>query len=159
MSVLALLDCDLNNKLPIVFICHSYGGLLIKEMLRCGKEIAKEYKHITDRVRGIVFFATPHNGASIPSYMQALDKVIGVMGYSTIFSGFFRPSIAISELKKNDSRLREMDTWFRENIDFSQVRIRVYFEGNNTFGFRVVDESSSNPHIQGCSMLFTEVHG
>jgi hypothetical protein len=149
VSVLALLDSDLNNKLPIVFICHSYGGLLVKEMLRCGKEIAKEYQQIIEKVRGIVFFAKPHNGSSIPQYMYSLDKLLGMTRHFAMISFLMRPSITISELRKNESRLREMGTWFRENIDTSKIRLRVYFEGLNTYGIRVVDESSSDPHIKG----------
>lgn len=46
---------------PIVFLCHSLGGIVVKKALvrAKGSEIYENIQHMT---RGIAFFATPHRG-------------------------------------------------------------------------------------------------
>jgi triacylglycerol esterase/lipase EstA (alpha/beta hydrolase family) len=63
-------------RLPIVFVCHSYGGLLVKQLLRSGSEIATEYEVLVERVAGIVFLGTPNQGSSIAHYAKALGPIL-----------------------------------------------------------------------------------
>jgi len=52
--------------LPIIFVCHSLGGLVIKQALRAAdgrRAYDEEARTFVDQVKGIVFLATPHMGA------------------------------------------------------------------------------------------------
>jgi hypothetical protein len=140
VNVLATLDSELKQELPLIFICHSYGGLLVKQMLRTTSELTPEYKKIGDRTAGIVFLSTPHNGASIASYINAVAHVA--------------TSDAIRELKDNASTLRELSLWFRNKYDGNNtLMMKVFFESLNTYGIRVVDEISANPFIRGLNPI------
>ncbi|KAH7466543.1 hypothetical protein FOMA001_g16824 [Fusarium oxysporum f. sp. matthiolae] len=46
---------------PIIFICHSLGGLVVKQALLLEKP---EFQDAINSTRGLVFFATPHRGAT-----------------------------------------------------------------------------------------------
>jgi hypothetical protein len=134
VNVLGTVDGELRDARPIIFICHSYGGLLVKQMLRLGHDRGSEYGKLVDRFRGIVFLGTPHNGAGIAGFVKALGVVL-------------RSSPAITELRRNEPVLRELSNWFTNNAHFLGLKVRVFFETMTTFGVRVVDEDSSNPHI------------
>ena len=48
---------------PLIFICHSMGGLLVKQALITSK-LNPEYECIYQSTFGLVFFATPHRGGN-----------------------------------------------------------------------------------------------
>jgi hypothetical protein len=60
----------------LVFVCHSLGGLLIKQVLRAadGRRAYgdEEGRLFVESVRGIVFIATPHSGSV---HATVLDKL------------------------------------------------------------------------------------
>ena len=45
------------DKTPCIFITHSMGGLILKEMIKAGLN--------TEQIKGVVFFSTPHLGTDI----------------------------------------------------------------------------------------------
>jgi pimeloyl-ACP methyl ester carboxylesterase len=73
---------DLSGKLhpifdshdQVVFICHSLGGLIVKEVLLSHPEFAK-------KVPTVVFYATPHGGSVIAAYASVIvdDPLLDVM--------------------------------------------------------------------------------
>ena len=51
---------------PLCFVCHSMGGLVVKLMLRSSASYGDPYvAPIAKATRGIVFIATPHQGADL----------------------------------------------------------------------------------------------
>ena len=112
----------------------------MKQMLRSAFELTPEYKSIGDRAAGIVFLSTPHNGASIASYINAIGRIA--------------TSDAIRELKDNGPTLRELGLWFRNKyMGNNALMMKVFFESLNTYGIRVVDEISANPFIPGLNPI------
>jgi CheY-like chemotaxis protein/pimeloyl-ACP methyl ester carboxylesterase len=135
VNVLATLAGELSGETPILFICHSYGGLLVKQMLATVfKRAQSEYGRIAARVKGAVFLSTPHNGSYMADFVNALKFVL-------------RSSTAVTELKANAPSLRDLDASFRTCASVSNWKIRVFFETIDTRGVRVVDENSADPHI------------
>ena len=127
VNVLAVLDSELTSPRPIVFICHSYGGLLVKQLLRSANDVALEYKGL-DRVAGVVF-GTPNSGAIIANFVSALRPLLG-------------SSSAVDELTKSSPELQNLSYWFRNQA--AKWSLRVYFETIPTKAGIVVDESSAD---------------
>lgn len=53
---------------PIIFVCHSMGGILLKQIL-----ILAYIRGINDyknSVKGIIFFGTPHRGSNIANFLS-----------------------------------------------------------------------------------------
>ena len=71
---------------PILFIVHSLGGIIVKEMLRRSSNFYRNQTHLQDIFNstiGILFFGTPHAGADPRGLLQRVaEKVIKAAGYS-----------------------------------------------------------------------------
>ena len=60
-----------------------------------------------------------------------------------------RLTASVGELKADDPRLRELNTWFRNSALVSQLRIQVYCEKQDVAGLLVVNETSADPGLKG----------
>lgn len=54
---------------PIVFVTHSFGGIILKHMLRYANDRDPQ---LLDKLRGVVFYSVPHRGADIASYAETV---------------------------------------------------------------------------------------
>ncbi|MEH2395406.1 MAG: AAA-like domain-containing protein [Nostoc sp.] len=129
------------GKYPIIFIAHSMGGLLVKEMLRNAQTFQK--KAVIQQTKGIVFLSTPHTG----SHLANLVDKIGILA---------RTSISVNELKAHIPQLRQLNEWYRQNVDSLEITTKVYFETKPTQGFLVVDPDSVNPGIKDVQPTATD---
>jgi hypothetical protein len=136
-NALALLETEGLGEWPIVFVTHSMGGLLTKQLLRHGRDYGNPYwRRIADSTRGVVFLSTPHSGSDIANWVKHLSLVL-------------RNTVSVQELQANDPRLRELNLWFRNNLQEMGIRVEVYCEKVPTHGFVVVNETSADPGIVG----------
>ncbi|KAK3291981.1 uncharacterized protein B0H64DRAFT_408650 [Chaetomium fimeti] len=68
---------------PIVFVCHSLGGLVVKEALIKADNYNNHQRHPTlgdifAKTTGVIFMGTPHRGSSKESYGDLLVKIAKV---------------------------------------------------------------------------------
>ncbi|KAF4985638.1 hypothetical protein FDECE_16421 [Fusarium decemcellulare] len=70
---------------PIVFLCHSLGGLVFKQAVIHAHEYNYYYSTLLDHILGVVFFATPHRGSDLAFWDEIGTKLvqIGTFGHST----------------------------------------------------------------------------
>ena len=64
---------------PILFICHSTGGIVVKQALS-GKT-AEGQNSIAACCLGVTFFSSPHHGSSVlsePEYVQTVQTHLGL---------------------------------------------------------------------------------
>jgi protein SERAC1 len=151
VNILDLLrNRDLGTNRPIVFITHSLGGLLVKEMLfQADNRIVSEGRALAENTKGIVFLSTPHAGSELANFVRYL--------------GFLLPSVSVEELQTQEPRLSELNTWYRNNVERLDIQMRVYYEsqqtpsGNNFFGRLisnlVVNAASADPGIAGVTAV------
>jgi hypothetical protein len=136
-NALALLDVEGLGDRPLVFVCHSLGGLLVKQLVRHGRDFGDpNWRRVADATRGIVFLSTPHSGSDIAGWVKHLGLVL-------------RSTVSVDELRAHDPRLRELNTWFRNNLQAMGMRVEVYCEKIPTRGFVVVNETSADPGVAG----------
>ncbi|WP_242039837.1 AAA-like domain-containing protein [Anabaena sphaerica] len=126
---------------PIIFITHSMGGLLVKEMLRNAQTFNK--KAVIEKTKGIVFLSTPHTGA----HLANLVTNIGI---------FTRKTISVDELKSHIPQLRQLNEWYRQNVDAMAITTKVYYETKPILTILVVDPDSANPGIKDVQPTATD---
>jgi tetratricopeptide (TPR) repeat protein len=126
---------------PIAFICHSLGGLIVKQILldlQQQKDRRKEAKDLLGRVTQVVFAATPHTGSRQGTWLDRL--------------WFFAwPSTIARTLVANDPTLRSINVAYRGFADERRdlLQHRVFYETQGTPAGVIVDEASADPGLPG----------
>ena len=125
----------------IIFITHSMGGLLVKKMLQKAQTFRKN--SVIEQTKGIVFLSTPHTG----SHLANLVDKIGTLARSTV---------SVDELKIHIPQLRELNEWYRQNVESMEIDTKVYYETKPVKGILVVDPDSANPGIKDVEPIATD---
>ncbi|TGZ81923.1 hypothetical protein EX30DRAFT_395307 [Ascodesmis nigricans] len=65
---------DVNTR-PLIFICHSYGGLVVAQSLVEAKFQHSDpyYRDLIKAIYGIFFFGTPHKGMVVENLLEAME--------------------------------------------------------------------------------------
>lgn len=138
-NILARLNADGLGKRPIFLICHSLGGIVAKQMLRIAEGHGeRNWQQLGNAVKGVVFIGTPHAGASVANYLYKLSHLARL-----------KPTIAVKELEANAAHLRDLSQWFRNYVHKRNLPVRSFFETQDTWGHRVVDQASADPGLSG----------
>ncbi|KAH7131253.1 hypothetical protein EDB81DRAFT_631356, partial [Dactylonectria macrodidyma] len=116
---------------PILFIAHSLGGIVVKEMLRrsSGCLSAQTHLHaIFESTIGIVFFGTPHGGASPHGFLvhiaKKFFKAIGYEANESIINGLLPNSERLRELTDCFGTMAEQRKWIIHSFqELNRVKI------------------------------------
>ena len=147
LSTARSLKLCLENELkggtePIVFICHSLGGLVVKRLLRLLNEQndhSVEARDLLARVKAVVFLATPHLGSHVASLADWFRLLL-------------RRSRAVEEMTLFRPELDDLNDWFR---DWSQrPECLVFYEtvAQSVLG-RTVPKTTGDPKLPRVSPI------
>ncbi|HRC87888.1 MAG TPA: hypothetical protein PK413_20035, partial [Thermoanaerobaculia bacterium] len=119
---------------PLLFICHSLGGLLAKQILRRSSDATDErHQRVARQARAVLFLATPHLGAGLASKIEAFRTVFGA-------------TVSIEDLRLHDAHLRELYDWYRQHAPELGLETATYFEQRGVAGvLPIVDAGSAHP--------------
>jgi hypothetical protein len=124
------------GRLPLLFVAHSLGGLLVKQILRASADLAPRYQKISEMTRGVVFLATPHAGSNLSNFAQGLR--------------LFRPTAAVKDLEAHNPYLQDLSDWYRNNAPKLTISTYAYRENRKLKDkLWVVDPTSADPGIAG----------
>ena len=122
---------------PVLFITHSLGGLIVKQLLRKSVDAASERrKQICRKTLGVMFIATPHQGAG---FAKVVNQIIGLTTTKTV-----------RELERGSDQLLDLSAWFSNWAGSSEISVDCYYEIEKTKGVLVVDQITANPNVLGC---------
>ncbi|MGK7883579.1 MAG: esterase/lipase family protein [Crocosphaera sp.] len=134
-NLLGYLKAKKLEQYPLWFICHSLGGLVVKQMLR----VAQDSKEpILDQVKGVVFLATPHVGSDLAK----LGEIARIISFNSL-----QVTKSVKELESHNAGLRELDDWYRKKAEPLRILTLPFYEMYDTWGCKVVDEDSANPKV------------
>ena len=119
---------------PLIFVTHSMGGLLVKDVIRTAQNF-DDQKAIIEQTQGIVFLSTPHQG----SHLASLIDNINVLTKATV---------NVEELRAHSPQLRQLNEWYRQNVEKLRIKTQVFYETQPMSQVLVVDEDSANPGIK-----------
>jgi len=145
-SVLEVLAGYSLGSKPIVFVCHSLGGLLVKQMLRTASESHDEgWKCVADSCAGVFFLATPHTGSSLADLLK-------------FFVGRLS-SVHVDKLASESPELDDLNESFRMFCHGRDIDVCVYYEKYKTKKVAlVVDKRSADPGVGATAIAVEADH-
>ncbi|KAM7208426.1 sesB-related regulatory, partial [Rhypophila decipiens] len=79
-SLASYREHDDTNKRPIIFVCHSLGGLVCEDALVTSRQRPEQHlQNILHSTCGIIFLGTPHHGAGLARWAELLSRSIGLV--------------------------------------------------------------------------------
>ncbi|KAK6851000.1 alpha/beta-Hydrolase [Apiospora arundinis] len=105
--------CDqLDSQLPIIFVAHSLGGVIVKDALNqsAGATTDQTRQRLLKNTHGIIFLGTPHRGSSSATYGRTAFRL-------SQFVAFQSANIKlITALERNSETLDRISTEFNESL-------------------------------------------
>ncbi|KAL4918886.1 hypothetical protein BDW62DRAFT_59625 [Aspergillus aurantiobrunneus] len=147
------------SERPIIFVCHSLGGLVVKRALIYSRSLTNEkvehLRSIYVSTYGILFLGTPHNGSEVAKWGLLLQNIC-----SAVLPRKFLDSSPqlIKALKTNNETLQNINSLFTDIMP----RFHIYFFhetlSTDVKGTRelIVDESSAAPYADGVERMGIE---
>ncbi|KAH7563832.1 hypothetical protein BM1_00879 [Bipolaris maydis] len=123
---------------PIIFVCHSLGGLVCKEALIIAAAYDKHQRHSNlaatyPNTRGVIFLGTPHRGSGAVALGQVLSRI----------AFFHRPNTQLLQSLQVDSHTLERQREEFITISASLSIVCVREEIPTSIGIIVSEESAS----------------
>ncbi|KAL2974004.1 hypothetical protein AAZX31_14G078400 [Glycine max] len=123
-----LVAAGIGNR-PVVFVTHSMGGLVVKQILHKAKE--ERFDNLMKNTIGIVFYSCPHFGSKLADMPWRMGFVL-------------RPAPTIGELRSGSSRLIELNDYIRhlhkkgllDVLSFCETKVTPIVEGYGGWAFR-----------------------
>ncbi|WP_244436167.1 esterase/lipase family protein [Sinorhizobium fredii] len=126
------------TKGNIIFVGHSLGGLIIKQLLQLAASEGahqRDRAHFLRRVRKVAFVGTPHFGSDQGTLANKLRLL-------------FRPRETIAGLSRNDPHLASLNSWFRNYSVEHSIDCIVFQEHRPVRWLgKIVKNDSSDPGL------------
>lgn len=74
---------NLRKERRLIFICHSLGGLVLKQALITASLCPDQYGMILKSTYGVVFMGTPHQGSRSASLARHLSRLVNITTFGT----------------------------------------------------------------------------
>ncbi|XP_050208671.1 uncharacterized protein LOC126659101 isoform X2 [Mercurialis annua] len=124
-----LVAAGIGNR-PVVFVTHSMGGLVVKQMLYKAK--AENINNLVNNTVGMVFYSCPHFGSKLADMPWRMGLVL-------------RPAPTIGELRSGSPKLVELNDFIRnlhkkklvEVLSLCETKVTPIVEGYGGWAFRM----------------------
>jgi hypothetical protein len=147
---------------PLIFVAHSLGGLMVKQMLRRAVDAShvesSELRRLALGTRMVMFLATPHTGAHLARLAEALPSAVrlsagaaaSLVGHLPLRWGLrFVATRAVrrgpftAALESGDPYLSDLADWYRDNASALDIETVAFYENRPTRGVFVVERTSA----------------
>ncbi|QDS77953.1 hypothetical protein FKW77_001558 [Venturia effusa] len=122
---------------PLIFICHSMGGLVVKQALVELRLHEPAYPDIQSFIKAIFFLSTPHRGSDVTEWAELLAHLGEFVTLRTI--GGFRSDL-IQSLRLQSDDLRTLSNNWRDQAGSIKILSFIETVADSRVKKRVVDE-------------------
>ena len=113
-------EFDSDVKRPILFICHSLGGIVFKKAMVIAHERSERYRAISRDTYGVLFMGTPHRGSDMAFWTTVFGKMA-----DTLTLGSIRTQL-LQDLQPKSACLGTICSQFVERAQ--SLRIFTFYE-------------------------------
>lgn len=101
---------------PIIWVAHSMGGLLVKQMLvEAKKSSDPRVRAMAEKTSGIVFYSVPHRGVSMANMRPSVEIIL-------------QPSIEVQQLRQDSPQLLKLHEQFKSFVEKQNVAVLSFAE-------------------------------
>ncbi|GAW10696.1 hypothetical protein ANO14919_000310 [Xylariales sp. No.14919] len=132
----------LRDELPIIFVAHSVGGLVVKVAINdMHSSIDPRYQRLSHRIWAAVFCGCPHRGSDAAAWGKLASNLVAMTLMDT-------NSRLLSDLQVDSRTLSRIQADFKRALHRTPLRIHSFQEGRALTGMKgldskVVDDFSS----------------
>ncbi|MCJ1393026.1 hypothetical protein MMC18_005898 [Xylographa bjoerkii] len=95
---------------PIVFICHSMGGLVCKKALVIANNKRNRYQWVLDSTKAIFFFGTPHHDSDIADTVLSSSPILQLFDWGLVeFAAGRGKLVRIDLIKELSAKSKALD--------------------------------------------------
>ncbi|KXJ90246.1 P-loop containing nucleoside triphosphate hydrolase protein, partial [Microdochium bolleyi] len=143
---------ELSSRNPIIWVCHSLGGILTKRALLYSNDLKsaqhEEYRSLYVSTYGMVFLGTPHSGSDVAAWAA----IIQAMSDAVVPRSFFHSEpVLLKTLKRDNETLQNINNHFLDI--YQRFKIIMAHECHKTdlktTRMLIVDPSSAGPQLPG----------
>ncbi len=136
---LEILDAMQQNGIgqrPLLFICHSLGGLVAKQILRKSSDsVDRAKRQLSTHLGAVLFLGTPHSGSFLATLLDVLRIPL-------------LTNRSIDDLTAHSPYLADLNDWYREFAPSANVRTKTYYETRAVFGLlKIVNRTSGSSGV------------
>ncbi|KAI2471106.1 hypothetical protein F4781DRAFT_142706 [Annulohypoxylon bovei var. microspora] len=150
---------ELSSHNPIIWVCHSLGGILVKRALLYSNDLRasqhEDYRSIYVSTYGLIFLGTPHTGSDIAGWGTMLQGMSDAVVPRTFFQS---ESVLLKTLKRDNETLQNINSHFLDI--YQRFKILMAHENHKTDlkGTRmlIVDAHSASPQLPGVTYYAIE---
>ena len=134
---------------PLIFVCHSLGGLLVKQVIHTAAMSREPGETaLAGAVRDVLFLATPHHGADLATLAKHLSTLL-------------QASVIVDDLQAHGAHLESLSEDYKTHAGRFGIQTHAYYEtigiaGSDTL---VVNSTSANPGIGRRPVPLDRDHG
>ncbi|ORY55944.1 uncharacterized protein BCR38DRAFT_317636, partial [Pseudomassariella vexata] len=150
---------ELSSRNPIIWVCHSLGGILVKRALLYSNDLRasqhEDYRQIYVSTYGLIFLGTPHTGSD----MGAWATMLQAMSDAVVPKAFWQSEpVLLKTLKKDNETLQNINNHFLDIYQRFQILMAHENHKTDLKGTRmlVVDAQSASPQLPGVAFFAIE---
>ena len=115
-------------SLPIIFICHSLGGLVFKQAYILATR-DPQYVDLKARFKGVMFFGTPHRGSNLAPWAKTFAGLLEFASFNTSTN-----TQLARDLEPSSKKLRRISDTFHGLCSRDQHPVISCYETNKMTG-------------------------
>ncbi|MCJ1321376.1 hypothetical protein MMC15_006720 [Xylographa vitiligo] len=132
---------DIGHK--IIFVAHSLGGIVVKEVLRRSESDEEErLRDIASSTHAIVFLGTPHRGSGYASLGNVVQNIVAIVGFDTNDKHIQALQFDGSELERSREDFTKL--WRRDGFQVRTFQESLGMKGIRGLNEKVVPDMSSS---------------
>ncbi|CAG9982688.1 unnamed protein product [Clonostachys byssicola] len=105
---------------PLIFICHSLGGIIFKKSLCLAHDHESRYGSLLAQIKSVIFLGTPHRGSDIATWAKMLGKVSNLFIPDSVRIGL------LNDLEPQSRVLKDIEDQFLQRT--VGLRIFTFYE-------------------------------
>ena len=152
MSLTAYRKTQASFEKPIIWVCHSLGGILVKQALLYSNDLRAPHhddlRSIYVSTYAIIFLGTPHTGSDLAGWGMVLQAMADAVVPRRLIH---TESVLLKTLERDGETLQNINSHFLDIYQRFKIHMAHENHYTNLKGGRalVVDAKSASPQLPG----------